>query len=180
MKLRNALYACLVVVLAWVLIPGQAWGHFQQDIVHIWNHIRTEYADKRYVQLQDESYLKRDPAPYCTALAESDSYGPCTAVGSTEVTLEKSPYVGGVSMAIGRDGNPVISYLSGRELRVAKCNDRNCTGGNERISTVHILLPKDQDGTSDRIDGEGTSIAVAADGLPVIAVGSKFVRGLRI
>jgi hypothetical protein len=66
------------------------------------------------------------------------------------------------SIAIGTDGNPVISYAESAfdyELRVAKCNDPACSGQDETITTV---------------DSTGnvfyyTSIAIGTDGNPVIA-----------
>lgn len=65
------------------------------------------------------------------------------------------------SIAIGQDGLPVISYLDrdNCNLKVAKCNDPACTGGDEIVSTV------------DKKDCVGlfSSIAVSADGTPLIS-----------
>ena len=66
------------------------------------------------------------------------------------------------SIAIGNDGYPVISYqdFTAGALKVAKCNDAACSGGNETITTV--------DDPANRV-GEHTSIAIGTDGLPVIS-----------
>jgi len=69
-----------------------------------------------------------------------------------------------ISVAIGLDDNPVISYLyrasSSAELRVAKCNDPACAGSNETITTV--------DNTATFV-GFNTSIAIGNDDLPVVS-----------
>ena len=72
------------------------------------------------------------------------------------------PFVGKYnSIAIGNDGFPVISYYDTElgNLKVAKCNDTACTGGNETITTV-------DDHANDV--GQYTSIAIGTDGFPVI------------
>jgi len=67
------------------------------------------------------------------------------------------------SIAIGIDGLPVISYYDATAdaLKVAKCNDVACTGGNETITLVDYPLLQDV--------GQYTSIAIGADGFPVIS-----------
>lgn len=62
------------------------------------------------------------------------------------------------SLALGADGWPVIGYLSSDGLRVAKCNDPACVGGDEALSTV--------DATN---AGDYPSIVVGADGRPAIS-----------
>jgi hypothetical protein len=66
------------------------------------------------------------------------------------------------SIAIGEDGFPVISYFdrTSGALKVAKCNDAACTGGDETITTV------DDPPTN---AGLQTSIAIGDDGRPVIS-----------
>ena len=66
------------------------------------------------------------------------------------------------SLAIGSDGFPVISYrdATARNLKVAKCNNRGCTGGSATISTADA---------SDTNVGEHTAIAIGTDGMPVIS-----------
>ncbi len=65
------------------------------------------------------------------------------------------------AIAIGADGLPLISYyFSDGALKVAKCNDPACSGGDETVSMV--------DGTGNWV-GWDSSIAIGADGLPVIS-----------
>lgn len=66
------------------------------------------------------------------------------------------------SIAIGEDGLPVISYYdrTSGALKVAKCNDVSCAGGDETITTV------DDPPTS---AGSHTSITIGDDGRPVIS-----------
>jgi hypothetical protein len=65
------------------------------------------------------------------------------------------------ALAIGDDGLPVISYhdATNQALRVAKCNDAACTGGDETITTINDEDP----------GGLHTAIAIGADGFPVIS-----------
>jgi hypothetical protein len=65
------------------------------------------------------------------------------------------------SIALGTDGFPVISYYqeTGGDLKVAKCNDAACTGGDEIITII--------DSAGDV--GQYTSLAIGADGFPVIS-----------
>jgi len=62
-----------------------------------------------------------------------------------------------ISITIGTDGLPVISYYDG-DLKVAKCGNASCSSGNT-ITTV------DSGGDV----GWCTSIAIGTDGLPVIS-----------
>jgi hypothetical protein len=64
------------------------------------------------------------------------------------------------SMAIGADGHPVISYFDQVVLRVVKCNDPSCTGGDETISIVD---------ESPGAPGAYSSLAIGVDGYPVIS-----------
>jgi predicted regulator of Ras-like GTPase activity (Roadblock/LC7/MglB family) len=76
-------------------------------------------------------------------------------------TVDPTPQVGqSTSIAIGKDGLPIISYLdfSLGDLKVAKCSTISCTG-----STA--ITRVDQSG----FVGEGSSIAIPDDGLPVIS-----------
>jgi len=77
------------------------------------------------------------------------------------------------SIAIGDDGLPVISYYdrTAGALKVAKCNDKACTGGNETITTV------DDPPTS---AGFQTSITIGADGRPVISYWQYDAAGARL
>ena len=64
------------------------------------------------------------------------------------------------SIAIGTNGNPVVSYfdVTNGNLKVARCNDPACAGGNETISTV--------DSTGNV--GQFSSLAIGRNGNPVI------------
>jgi hypothetical protein len=84
----------------------------------------------------------------------------CTA--STLSTVDSAGFAGEYpSIAIGADGLPVIAYRDflNADLKVAKCVNAACSGGTSTLSTV--------DSTGDV--GEYPSIAIGADGLPVIA-----------
>lgn len=79
------------------------------------------------------------------------------------------------SIAIGRDGLPVISYMAGNLtssfLRVAKCGDARCAGP-AQITTV--------DNARAEVANTGTSIAIGADGLPVISYGSRTALSMKV
>jgi hypothetical protein len=81
---------------------------------------------------------------------------------ATHSTVDADGDVGShASIAIAADGNPIISYFesasSASSLKVAKCTDRACS--NE--ATITRL--------ASGLVGEYSSIAVGADGLPVIS-----------
>jgi hypothetical protein len=83
------------------------------------------------------------------------------AGGDETITVVDDPenYVGTYpSIAIGVDGLPVISYRdrTAGKIKVAKCNDPSCSGGDEAISTLNAT-------------GIKTSIAIGSDGFPVIS-----------
>ena len=76
-------------------------------------------------------------------------------------TLDQTGDVGQfASLAVGADGNPVVSYYdaTNHDLKVTKCADPACTGA-RTVSTV--------DSTGDV--GQYTAITIGGDGLPVIA-----------
>jgi predicted regulator of Ras-like GTPase activity (Roadblock/LC7/MglB family) len=84
----------------------------------------------------------------------------CSA-GNTITTVDSAEWVGQyTSIVVGADGLPVISYYdnANQDLKVAHCGIANCSSGNT-ITTV------DFGGDV----GWWTSIAVGADGLPVIS-----------
>ena len=88
----------------------------------------------------------------------------CSGGNETITTVDDPPNLVGLytSIAIGTDGLPVISYYDSTAdaLKVAKCNDAACSGGDETISFV-----------DDPVNNVGyfTSIAIGTDGLPVIS-----------
>jgi hypothetical protein len=80
---------------------------------------------------------------------------------TTVTTIDATGYVGEMSsIAIGTDGNPVISYhdFTNRDLKVAACTTPDCTG-TATITTI--------DG-DDNV-GMWTSIAIGSNGHPVIS-----------
>ncbi|HET9316805.1 MAG TPA: hypothetical protein VFQ51_14520, partial [Vicinamibacteria bacterium] len=86
----------------------------------------------------------------------------CTS-GNVSNLVDNAFFVGQfTSVAIGADGLPVISYYHdiGR-LKVAKCRDAACTPAANIVSIVDSPLNTSV--------GRYTSIAVPADGLPIIA-----------
>jgi hypothetical protein len=87
----------------------------------------------------------------------------CSGRDETLSTVDSTGIVGSdTSIAIGADGNPVISYLNygNQDLRVARCNDAGCTGGDETLSTVDLTAGH---------NGSYTSLAIGTDGNPVIS-----------
>lgn len=86
----------------------------------------------------------------------------CAPGGDTVTAVDSAGSVGAfTSLAIGADGNPVISYadVGNTNLKVARCNDPACVGGNETLSTV------DDTGNV----GSDTSIVIGHDGNPIVS-----------
>ena len=77
------------------------------------------------------------------------------------------------SVAVGWDGFPVISYFddSAQSLKIAKCNDPACSGGDETITTPEDSLNP---------TGQFTSITVGADGFPVISYIEQNIGALKV
>lgn len=78
---------------------------------------------------------------------------------------------GGVSLAVGSDHLPVISYYdrTNGALRVLHCGNAACTGGNARFTV---------DNAGDV--GSVSSIAIGLDGLPVIAYNEQPIGHLKV
>jgi hypothetical protein len=98
----------------------------------------------------------------------------CTA-GNVSTTIDnpKTNFVGHqTSIAIGADGLPIVSYqdLTANALRVTHCGNADCTAGN--VSTAVNAGPGDIGGYS--------SIAIGADGLPVISHSENVAGALRV
>jgi hypothetical protein len=96
----------------------------------------------------------------------------CTS-GNVSTTVDPANLGGAhTSLAIGVDGLPVISHRddSAGALRVTHCGNAACTSGN--VSTT----------VDDPADSVGffTSIAIGADGLPVISHENRTIGGLRV
>jgi hypothetical protein len=87
--------------------------------------------------------------------------GDLACAGAVTTSFVERTYSYDSSITIGVDGLPVISYrnsYSGFYLKVAHCNDPACS------SAALITLDP-----SASVNNGGTSIAIGADGLPVIA-----------
>jgi hypothetical protein len=84
------------------------------------------------------------------------------AIGNdlTPVDTTADPLGYDTSIAIGGDGFPVVSYFdgSGNDLKLVRCGNAACTSGNEAVTL-------DAPGNV----GRHTSIALGADGLPVVS-----------
>lgn len=98
------------------------------------------------------------------ALAEASS-------AATESGANKITTVGQVrsflsSVAIGRDGLPVISFYGKGHLKVLHCGNRACSHGNSSstVDKQHLV-------------GYSSSITIGADGLPLISYGSNSGAG---
>ena len=87
-----------------------------------------------------------------------------SCVGSNETVSTVDPNAADVgqhtSIAIGTNGNPVVSYYDATNgnLKVARCNDKACAGGNERISTIDSIGDV----------GQYSSLAIGTNGNPII------------
>ena len=92
----------------------------------------------------------------------------CTA-GNTETTIDDDSL--GNSIAIGADGLPVMSYSSDA-LKVAHCGTVTCAAGNT-LTTV------DSAGGSFSFF-HLTSVAIGADGLPVVSYEDDSNRALKV
>ena len=107
------------------------------------------------------SYVDFDLDPNSGALKVAK----CNNVLCTTATIsivDDASTVFFTSIAVDEDGLPVISYedRTTNALKVSKCNDAACTGDDETISTV--------DDPENNV-GLYNSIAIGADGLPVIS-----------
>ena len=88
------------------------------------------------------------------------------------MTLDSEGVVGfDTSITVGADGLPIISYrdITNGNLKVAHCGTFDCTSGN-------TVLTVDDLGRA----GEGTSIAIGSDGLPIISFRDHFTERLRV
>src|SRR6185503_2864659 len=101
----------------------------------------------------------------------------CTS-GNSVVTVDDPPdghSVGAFSaIALGADGRPVIGYLdlTALTLKVAKCGDAACAAGNV-ITTV-------DDPPNGNLIGGHISIAIGADGRPVVAYHDQTAGALKV
>lgn len=97
----------------------------------------------------------------------------CTADNVSTLVDDPEDAVGfDPSVAIGADGLPVISHsnASASALRVTKCGNAACTAGNVSTTVADPLVE----------DGVDPSLAIGADGLPVISHFAWFIGALRV
>jgi predicted regulator of Ras-like GTPase activity (Roadblock/LC7/MglB family) len=119
------------------------------------------------ISYHDENSGARDlKVAHCTDLACATKN--VTIVHSTGIVGEYT------AIAIGADGLPIISYFdqSAGVLRVAHCNDVACSGN----ATLVVV----DDPISGNIVGLFTSIAIGADGLPIIAYFDQTAEALKV
>ncbi len=107
---------------------------------------------------------KSDYQTYCTLVSRhprSFERGGCNWTTTVDSDPSSFGNVGEfISIAIGTDGNPVISYRDAlnQDLKVAKCTNPLCSGA-ATITAVDTA----------GIVGEYTAIAIGADGNPVVS-----------
>jgi hypothetical protein len=115
----------------------------------------------------------RGNAPFSLRVAKCGN--PACSAGNTLTPVDVPPpnvVGGGSSIKIGADGLPVISYMdqTAGALKVAKCGNPTCSAGNT-ITTV--------DDPANFV-GDYTSIAIAADGRPVISYRDQTAGALKV
>jgi hypothetical protein len=97
----------------------------------------------------------------------------CAVAMASTIVDDPANNVGSyTSIAIGADGRPVISHLdaTASALRVTKCGNAQCTAFNDSYLV---------DDPSNAV-GQYTSIAIGADGLPVISYRDVTAGALRV
>jgi hypothetical protein len=135
--------------------------------------MRPGYRVRIDVRLIDRGGIERDEQVHLGI--EILETIPFVGAGNDETSTTVDANQVGVhsSIAIGTDGLPVISYhgIIGLSLKVARCNDAACAGNDEMIATVD---------NSESTVGRDSSIAIGADGFPVIVYRDESVGGLKV
>ena len=114
--------------------------------------------------------------PTCSGATESD--------GSTNSVVDSDGSVGqGSSIAIGVNGNPIISYTSATnldlnatsfDLKVVVCKNSTCSGAIESDRPINTII--DSDGS---IIGS-TSITIGTNGNPIISYSDSTTWNLKV
>lgn len=133
----------------------------------------TSAADARFA-LKGETSESGLQALCTRAAASPRSYPPEACGAPLVVALDSAGTVGDhSSVAIGADGLPVVAYrdAGNGDLKVLHCGNEACTGGNQ-MTTV--------DSPGGASVGTDTSIAIGADGLPVVAYKDTTAFDLKI
>ena len=187
-----ALLSLGLVLVAMLATP--AGGHVGTSVNHLWaKHMKPlavklfytkSQSDARYYKKADSDarYYTTSAADalfalkgetgesglraYCSRATASPRSFPAEACGAPlVVTLDSTGVVGDhTSVAIGVDGLPVLSYRDSTtgdlnaDLKILHCGNEACTAGNQAT-------------TVDSAGGVGTdtSLAIGADGLPVVS-----------
>ncbi len=97
----------------------------------------------------------------------------CTGTAASIVTLPEPNAIGGrLSMAIGADGSPVISYHDATPgaLKVAKCLNAACSVATSIVAVDDPVA----------VVGTHSSIAIGGDGFPVISYHDSTASSLKV
>lgn len=96
----------------------------------------------------------------------------CDGSNDTTVTIDNGNVGQATSIAIGTDGFPVVAYrdLATNNLRITKCGSADCS----------ILASSTTITTSAQQDGTDPSLAIGADGLPVVSHHDVFAGDLLV
>jgi len=96
----------------------------------------------------------------------------CTS-GNTKTAVIGGYGIGGIAIAIGADGRPVLAYQFGGELKVTHCGNRTCSSHNH----AYVV-----NGRSTQFAAPAPALAIGADGLPLVSyvVGSPSGGQLKV
>jgi len=102
----------------------------------------------------------------------------CTgSPASINNTIDSNGFVGYyTSIAIGTNGNPIISYWDGsnNDLKVAACKNPTCAGATEVDRSTNVTID------SNRSVGSGDSITIGTNGNPIISYSDATNGDLKI